>query len=171
MNDKTIISLDKMDEFIALSLKKSKVLREQEKKHYDVFEDWQLPYAKATVAIRDACEELIETIDSNPMFETLNPHYRAKIDELFQHNEEFLDNFYDLVDNKKNFPNEKQWDIDPDDFTENINADEYGGLDLYVREDECEQIELPVSVEQKIEKTVHKINESMQMLLSAAGLA
>lgn len=171
MTDKTSMSLDEIKALITVSLQKEKLLKAEEKKQYEVFQDWQLPYAKATVAIQEACNELIETIDATPDFETLNPNYRASLDELIQHNDDFRHAFYDLVDDIEEFPNEPQSEVDPEGYIENINCDYYTGYDDYIDEDEDEKITLPDSVVDKIENTVEKINEGLQLLLSAAGLA
>jgi len=185
MNDKTVtplekdepsitLSLEEIKAIVARSLEKEKVLRAKEKEQYFVYEDWQLPYAKATVAISDACDDLIETIDAHPIFDTLNPHYRASLDELIQHNDEFREEFYELVDEMEEFSDKKQRELeselDPEDFIENINCDYYAGLDNYIYEDEDEKVALPDSVVEKIENTVNKIEEGLQLLLSAHGL-
>jgi hypothetical protein len=158
---------------IGAYIEKEKKEKAIEKEQYEVYQDWQINYAKGIAEVSEATQTLVDFIEATPIFETLNPLYKENLNELVKYNDEFSEEFYELVEEMEEFPDksghELESQLDPQDYIDNINNDYFCELDDFINEDE--DIALSEENTTAVENTIRQIRNGFDLLLSAHGLA
>lgn len=168
-----MIFIEKKGNCVAIDLDLEKERKAKEREYYEVYQDWQVSYAKGITQVEEATQSLIDIIDQMPIFETLNPLYKEALNELVNSNDDFSEGFYELIDEMEEFPDKMTHEfdnrLDQEGYIDSINNEYF--CELYDFVDEDEEVGLPEETTTAIVNIIRQIKAGFELLLSAHGLA